>query len=209
MIQSTTSPHAIAIAKVNAGAARRTRCAHYFAAAPSASARPALAEGTEANAPAPTPPSVAANSVCESNPTALGVSRTVKIDTTGGRGFRPSQSSAYDFLEQKAVILTFDDGPQVKTTRAIFDAPAHNCTKATFFSIGRLALALPDILRDVVSRGHTVGSHAMTYANIRKKKSAKDGVDEIEKGLSAVHRAPGQPIAHSSAIPSCRTVLRR
>ncbi len=143
----------------------------------------------------PTPPSVVANSVCESNPTALGVSRTVKIEATGGRGFRLAQSSAHDFLEQKAVILTFDDGPQVKTTRAIFDAPAHNCTKATFFSIGRMALGLPDILRDVVSRGHTVGSHAMTYANIRKKKCAKDGVDEIEKGLSAVHRAPGQPIA--------------
>jgi len=72
-----------------------------------------------------------------------------------------------------------------------------------------MALGLPDILRDGVSRGYTVGSHAMTYANIRKKKSAKDGVDEIEKGLSAVHRAPGQPIAHSSAIPSSRTVLRR
>lgn len=65
-----------------------------------------------------------------------------------------------------------------------------------------MALGLPDILRDGVSRGHTVGSLAMTYANIRKKKSAKDGVDEIEKGMSAVHRAPGQPIAHSSAIPA-------
>ena len=51
------------------------------------------------------------------------------------------------------------------------------------------------VLRDVLKRGHTVGSHTMTHANLRKKKTPQEGIDEIEKGLSAVKRAAGQPIA--------------
>jgi peptidoglycan/xylan/chitin deacetylase (PgdA/CDA1 family) len=146
------------------------------------------------DAPGAAAPPPVAKPACD-NPDALGVARTVEIDTTGGPGFGFEQYKAHDFLEQKEVILTFDDGPQVNTTKAILDALQHHCTKATFFSIGKMALGLPEILRDVVKRGHTVGSHTMTHANIRKKKNAKDGIDEIEMGLSAVRRAAGVPVA--------------
>ena len=87
-------------------------------------------------APAAAPPAVAAKPVC-ANPNALGVARTVEIDTTGGPGFGFEHYKAYDFLEPKEVVLTFDDGPQVNTTKAILDALADHCTKATFFSIGK------------------------------------------------------------------------
>jgi peptidoglycan/xylan/chitin deacetylase (PgdA/CDA1 family) len=158
-------------------------------------ASPALAGSpAKKDAPGPAAPPPAAKPACD-NPNALGIARTVEIDTTGGPGFGFEQYKAHDFLEQKEIILTFDDGPQVNTTKAILDALEHHCTKATFFSIGKMALGLPEILRDVIKRGHTVGSHTMTHANIRKKKSAKDGVDEIEMGLSAVRRAAGVPIA--------------
>ncbi len=148
----------------------------------------------------PTAPPPAVKPVC-ANPNALGVARTAEIDTTGGPGFGFEQYKAYDFLEDKEIILTFDDGPQVHTTKAILDALQNHCTKATFFSIGKMALGLPEILRDVVKRGHTVGSHTMTHANIRKKKDPKDGIDEIEKGLSAVKRAAGVPIAPFFRFP--------
>ena len=46
----------------------------------------------------------------------LGVSRTVEIDTTGGPGFGMEHYKAYDFLQDKEVVLTFDDGPQKYTT---------------------------------------------------------------------------------------------
>lgn len=154
-----------------------------------------VAAAEKASPPAPAPAPAAAAPACAGNPNALGVSRTVEIDTTGGPGFGFEQYKAHDFLEQKEIVLTFDDGPQVKTTPAILDALDAHCTKATFFSIGKMALGLPEILRDVVKRGHTIGSHTMTHANIRKKKTAKDGIDEIEKGLSAVKRAAGTPIA--------------
>jgi peptidoglycan-N-acetylglucosamine deacetylase len=155
----------------------------------------AASAGTnDAKKPAPATPPAPAKPVC-ANPNGLGVARTVEIDTTGGPGFGFEQYKAYDFLEDKEVILTFDDGPQVHTTKAILDALQNHCTKATFFSIGKMALGMPDILRDVIKHGHTVGSHTMTHANIRKKKTEKEAVDEIEMGLSAVKRAAGVPIA--------------
>jgi peptidoglycan/xylan/chitin deacetylase (PgdA/CDA1 family) len=142
----------------------------------------------------PTAPPPAIKQTC-ANPNALGVARTVEIDATGGPGFGFEQYKAYDFLESKEVILTFDDGPQVNTTKAVLEALQTHCTKATFFSIGKMALGMPDILRDVIKHGHTVGSHTMTHANLRKKKDPQEAIDEIEKGLSAVKRAAGVPIA--------------
>ncbi len=155
---------------------------------------PALAEKATQEPSAKAPPASQARA-CPGKPNALGVARTVEIDTKGGPGFGFEQYKAHDFLESKEVVLTFDDGPQVNTTTAILDALAEHCAKATFFSIGKMALGLPEILRDVANRGHTIGTHTFTHANIRKKKTPQDGIDEIERGLSAVKRAAGQPIA--------------
>jgi glutathione peroxidase len=51
------------------------------------------------------------------NPDALGVSRTVEIDTTGGPGFGFEHFKQLDFLRDKEVVLTFDDGPWPTTRR--------------------------------------------------------------------------------------------
>lgn len=140
---------------------------------------------------------------CPGNPKALGVARTVEIDTTGGPGFGMQHYRAYDFLQEKEVILTFDDGPQVRTTHAILKALAAHCTKATFFSIGKMALGLPEILRDVAKGGHTVGIHTWSHKNIRKL-SASKATEEIEKGASAVARALGAPVATFFRFPFLR-----
>lgn len=137
------------------------------------------------------------------NPDALGVGRTVQIDTTGGPGFGMDHYKAYDFLADKEVVLTFDDGPQARTTPAILDALDAECTKALFFSLGKMALGLPDIIRDVARRGHTVGTHTWSHQDLRKK-SDQDAKDEIEKGISAVHRAVGGPIAPFFRYPYLR-----
>ncbi len=137
------------------------------------------------------------------NPNALGVTRTVEIDTTGGPGFGMDHYKAYDFLQDKEVVLTFDDGPQVKTTRGILDALDEQCTKAIFFSLGKMAIGLPDIIRDVAHRGHTVGTHTWSHQDMRKK-SDQDAKDEIEKGISGVRRAVGGPVAPFFRFPYLR-----
>lgn len=118
-------------------------------------------------------------------PNTLGVARTVEIDTTGGPGFGFEQYKMHDFLQPKEVVLTFDDGPWPTTTRQVLDALDAQCAKATFFTIGKHALWHPDILKDVARRGHTVGTHTWSHANLRKLQADK-AREEIEKGLSAV-----------------------
>ena len=147
-------------------------------------------------------PAATAHGTC-ANPQALGVARTVEIDTTGGPGFGFDHYKAYDFLQEKEVVLTFDDGPQVRTTKAILDALDEQCTKAIFFSLGKMALGLPEIIRDVAHRGHTVGTHTWSHQDMRKK-SDQEAKDEIEKGISGVRRAVGGPISPFFRYPYLR-----
>ena len=131
-----------------------------------------------------------ATNACAGNPSALGLARTVEVDTTGGPGFGFEQYKVHDFLLLKEVVLTFDDGPWPTNTRAVLDALAHHCVKATFFPIGKHALWHPEILKQVATAGHTIGAHTWSHANLGKLKGDK-ATEEIEKGFSAVKLALG------------------
>ena len=165
--------------------------------APSA-AKPAPREDVEttaslskpAPAPAPVPAPQPARSTC-ANPDALGVSRMVVIDTTGGPGFGFLQYKQFDFLTDKEVVLTFDDGPW-PTTPAVLKALADECTKGLFFPVGKHTTYHPEILRQVYAAGHTVGSHTWSHAHLDGKKKTEPLMkEEIEKGFSAVKMAIG------------------
>ena len=139
------------------------------------------------NPPAPAQP----KAVC-ANPNALGLSRVVEIDTTGGPGFGFEHFKQLDFLTDKEVVLTFDDGPWPANTPAVLKALADECTKAVFFPIGKHATYHPEILRQVAAAGHTVGAHTWSHANLNAKKmTEQQSKDEIEKGFSAVKLALG------------------
>jgi peptidoglycan/xylan/chitin deacetylase (PgdA/CDA1 family) len=167
---------------------------------PAPATQPAPPAAIKAAAPAG---AVAAAAVC-ANPNALGIARTVEIDTTGGPGFGFQHYKVHDFLEPKEVVLTFDDGPQVNTTKAILDALDHHCTKAIFFSIGKMALGLPEIIRDVAKRGQTIGTHTWAHVAAYKFKTDAEAIAEIEKGISAVHRAVGGNITPFFRYPELK-----
>jgi peptidoglycan/xylan/chitin deacetylase (PgdA/CDA1 family) len=153
-----------------------------------------------AAAPAQTP--VAAPAKCE-NPNALGVARVVQIDTTGGPGFGFEHFKAYDFLRDHEVVLTFDDGPW-PTTPAVLKALADQCTKAMFFPIGKHAGYHPNILRQVVAAGHTVGSHTWSHKDLARL-TPDEAKDEIEKGIAAVSIALGNtPVMPFFRFPALR-----
>src|SRR5262245_52875033 len=167
------------------------------------SARAAEAPAAVAQAAAPLPTAMPAS--C-SNPNALGVSRVVEIDTTGGPGFGFEHFKAHDFLREGEVVLTFDDGPWPKNTPAVLAALAAHCTKAIFFPIGLHATYEPGILKQVAAAGHAVGSHTWCHQDLSKTKGRcqingktesveYDPKDEIEKGVSAVRWAVGAPTA--------------
>ena len=152
--------------------------------------------------PAPSPP-VVALSGCPGNPNALGISRVVEIDTTGGPGFGFEHFKDHDFLRANEVVLTFDDGPWPKNTPAVLEALAAHCLKATFFPIGEHAMWHPEILKQVAAAGHTIGTHTWSHPDLTKKSFA-EAKDEIEKGVSAVHLAVGGPTAPFFRFPDLR-----
>lgn len=151
----------------------------------------ATAPGTGVTtATAPAAAKVNLNANC-ANPNALGVSRVVAIDTTGGPGFGFEHFKQLDFLRDKEVVLTFDDGPW-PTTPSVLKSLDEECTKAIFFPIGKHATYYPEILKQVLAKGHTVGAHTWSHANLADKKLTDEmQKDEIEKGFSAVKWALG------------------
>jgi peptidoglycan/xylan/chitin deacetylase (PgdA/CDA1 family) len=167
---------------------------------------------------APTPaamPPVQVTSSCPGNPDALGISRVVEVDTTGGPGFGFEHFKSYDFLREGEVVLTFDDGPWPKNTQAVLAALAFHCTKAIFFPIGLHATYNPQILKQVAAAGHAIGSHTWCHQDLSKTKGTclvngkrqsyeYDPRDEIEKGISAVHWAVGGPTAPYFRFPALR-----
>ena len=183
--------------------------------ADSATAAPVtMAQAAPAPAPQPAPLPSAMPTSC-SNPNALGVSRVVEIDTTGGPGFGFEHFKAHDFLREGEVVLTFDDGPWPKNTPAVLAALAAHCTKAIFFPIGLHATYEPGILKQVAAAGHAVGSHTWCHQDLSKTKGhcqingktetvEYNPIDEIEKGISAVHWAVGAPTAPYFRFPALR-----
>src|ERR1700754_2528517 len=136
-------------------------------------------------------PAQPARAACN-NPNALGVARTVEIDTTGGPGFGFEHFKQLDFLRDHEVVLTFDDGPWPNNTPAVLKALADECTTGIFFSIGKHATYYPEILKQVYAAGHTVGTHTWSHATLTNKKLTDDQrKEEIEKGFSAVKWALG------------------
>lgn len=137
-------------------------------------------------------------------PDGMGLSRIVQIDTTGGPAFGFEHFKQYDFLREKEVVLTFDDGPWPENTPAVLKALADNCLKATFFEIGEHATWHPELTKEVVAAGHTLGTHTWSHKDLARNPYAKDiemAKAEIEMGFSAVHMAAAAPIAPFFRFP--------
>jgi peptidoglycan/xylan/chitin deacetylase (PgdA/CDA1 family) len=137
-------------------------------------------------------------------PGGMGLARIVEIDTTGGPGFGFEHFKQYDFLRDKEVVLTFDDGPWPANTPAVLKALEDNCLKATFFEIGEHATWHPEITKQLIAAGETVGTHTWSHKDLARNPYASDlekAKAEIEMGISAVHMAAAAPIAPFFRFP--------
>ena len=147
----------------------------------------------------------ASNILACDKPDGVSLSRIVEIDTTGGPGFGFEHFKQYDFLRDKEIVLTFDDGPWPQNTPAVLKALADECLKATFFEIGQHAMWHPEITKQVIEAGMTVGTHTWSHKDLARNPYAKDleqAEQEIEMGNSAVHMAAaGAPVAPFFRFP--------
>src|SRR3954468_1839074 len=193
---------AVWLVAANSGLAQTPAAKGTAPAAPAAKGAAPAQQAAPAPPPAPPPPP-GPKVACNGGTDVLGISRVVQIDTTGGPGFGFEHFKQLDFLKDKEVVLTFDDGPWQVNTPSVLKTLADQCTTGIFFPIGKHATYYPEILKQVAAAGHTVGSHTWSHANLNNKKlNDQQKKDEIEKGLAAVKWAVGAPPARFFRSPA-------
>lgn len=136
------------------------------------------------------------------NPDAIGTSRVITIDPKQTPFLGNLQYKTTAPLQKGEVILTFDDGPLPPMTTRVLDTLAHECVKATFFIVGRMASAYPAVLQMTAEAGHTIGTHSQNHPLIFPKLKQPAGIQEIEQGFASTNAALAPIGAH--AVPFFR-----
>jgi len=65
--------------------------------------------------------------------------------------------------KERAVYLTFDDGPIPEATPFILDTLREYGAKATFFIVGQNAERYPHLLQQIIDEGHRIGNHTYNH----------------------------------------------
>ncbi len=100
---------------------------------------------------------------------------------------------------ERAVALTFDDGPNPIATPRILDALAARGVKATFFVLGRHVDRWPELVRRMSDEGHVLGNHGYFHRKLHVhgptyvRRDLTMGVESIERAAAVrprLFRAP-------------------
>ncbi len=91
----------------------------------------------------------------------------------------------------RGVALTFDDGPSPEHTPKILDLLDEAGAKATFFVIGRKAARYPEIVQDMVARGHAVGVHGHTHDRFLALRSPETVSEDLAAAITTVEAITG------------------
>jgi peptidoglycan/xylan/chitin deacetylase (PgdA/CDA1 family) len=88
------------------------------------------------------------------------------------------------------LALTFDDGPDPSVTPQVLDVLAEAGARATFFLTGERAEVHPELVREIVCRGHLVGSHLMHHRSVILSGQAAVA-RELAEAADVIGRAAG------------------
>jgi peptidoglycan/xylan/chitin deacetylase (PgdA/CDA1 family) len=90
----------------------------------------------------------------------------------------------------RAVALTFDDGPNPDATPLVLDALKARGVRATFFILGRHAEQWPDLVKRVADEGHSIGNHGYYHRKLHFKSPAYVRTD-LQLGTKTIEDAAG------------------
>ncbi len=129
---------------------------------------------------------------CPGNPHALGTSRVLTIDPEQHPRIGTIQYQRSLPLENREVVLTFDDGPLPPYTNRVLDVLAEHCVKATYFIVGRMARGYPDLLKKIREAGHTIGNHSQNHPLAFDRMPLNLVQGEVEQGFASIAAALGE-----------------
>jgi peptidoglycan-N-acetylglucosamine deacetylase len=93
----------------------------------------------------------------------------------------------------RQIALTFDDGPNPAVTPRLLELFDRYSVHATFFLIGKFARACPELVKEISARGHLVGNHSDTHANLifRSRAGIREELSRCQDAISAaLHAEP-------------------
>ncbi|HVH43690.1 MAG TPA: polysaccharide deacetylase family protein, partial [Labilithrix sp.] len=90
--------------------------------------------------------------------------------------------------DARGVVLTFDDGPDPVHTRAVLDALDAHDAKATFFVIGRKVEKHPELVEEIVRRGHQVGVHGFAHDRLLSLRGPRYVRRDLERAIRVLEK---------------------
>lgn len=112
--------------------------------------------------------------------------------------------------EGQQVWLTIDDGPHPEDTPRILDLLDQWGAKATFFMIGERAALYPELVKAVLARGHSVGTHTQTHPLKDFWCAGRARVErELDDSLQVLQAAGGEVRLYRSPVGIKNIFLRR
>ena len=107
----------------------------------------------------------------------------------------------------RGVVLTFDDGPDPVWTPRALDALDGAKAVATFFVIGQKAEKYPDLVRQILARGHTVGLHSYAHDRLFSLRGERRVRADLARASRVLAEITGEvpvlfrpPIGHTNPI---------
>jgi len=82
--------------------------------------------------------------------------------------------------KKDCVYLTFDDGPEEKTTLWLLELLKKEDIKATFFCLGKQIESCPELFQEILNNGHAVGNHTYNHEK-GSHTSCKKYINSIKK----------------------------
>lgn len=82
--------------------------------------------------------------------------------------------------EDHSVYLTFDDGPIPQVTPWLLETLDKYDIKATFFIVGDNARKYPELLQEIIKRGHRLGNHTFNHVRSMRMRTP-DYIDNVTK----------------------------
>lgn len=113
---------------------------------------------------------------------------------------------------RNAAALTFDDGPDPDVTPMLLEVLKRHGIQATFFVVGAKAEQHPDIIREILSRGHTLGNHSYHHDPLLMLRSRTMLKEEIARTQELLANFAVRPLAFRPPVgitnPRLKGVLR-
>ena len=93
---------------------------------------------------------------------------------------------------RREVALTIDDGPEPEVTPAVLELLEAAGARATFFCIAERALRHPELVREIVRRGHSVQNHSHGHRHDFSLLGPRGFAPEIQAAQSALFDLTGE-----------------